>query len=326
MARKGEVTRTRTSLTFTTLEKEENGEIDPLSLYLHQIAHYPLLDAQGELRIGERITQLHDQLHDVELKLAEQPSDQSLLSLKERISEELRAAKHLLITSNLRLVVSIAKSYQMRGVNFLDLIDEGNIGLLEAVNRYDYRRGYRFSTYATWWIRQAIIKCIADQSRTIRLPVHMLNTIRRCYSATKQLLQELGREPDVQEVATKLDMNSDKVAKALQLSQGTASLDSSLDDTNEGSLADLIKDSGATDPFTEAFSTTLRELLHCVLDDLSEREQKVIELRYGLNGEAPRTLEETGRLLGITRERVRQIQEHALEKIKSRKELSNCCE
>jgi RNA polymerase primary sigma factor len=287
--------------------EEPTGELDPLSLYLRQISKYPLLDAEQEKELGAKLDALVTSTQNPDAELA----------------EELRTTRELLITSNLRLVVSIAKGYQMRGVNLLDLIDEGNIGLIEAVNRFDYRRGYRFSTYASWWIRQAIIKCLVDQSRIIRLPIHMLNTIRRCYASAKDLVQELGRDPNTAELAEKSGISQSKVSSAMRFAQGTSSLDLTMDEEKNGSLADSVKDEKTPDPFSQAFAATMQELLRYVMHSLSEREQIVLQLRYGLNGEGPKTLEETGRALGITRERVRQIQEQALEKIKQRQELSD---
>jgi len=300
------------------------GEFDPLSLYLRQIAQYPLLNAEKEKELGARVDELLISMQNLDIELAKDALDESLAGKRVRVAEQLRATRESLITSNLRLVVSIAKGYQLRGVNLLDLIDEGNIGLIEAVNRFDYRRGYRFSTYASWWIRQAIIKCLVDQSRIIRLPIHMLNTIRRCYASAKELVQELGRDPNTAEVAEKSGISESKVASAMQFAQGTSSLDLTLDEEKNGSLADSVRDEKAPDPFSEAFAATMQELLRYVMHSLSQREQVVLQLRYGLNGEGPKTLEETGRALGITRERVRQIQEQALEKIKQRQELSDC--
>ena len=298
-------------------------ELDPLSLYLRQISEYSLLDAEQEKALGAKLSELISIMQQSDAALAENPHDQLLAENRTRVAEELRTTRELLITSNLRLVVSIAKGYQMRGVNLLDLIDEGNIGLIEAVNRFDYRRGYRFSTYASWWIRQAIIKCLVDQSRVIRLPTHMLNAIRRCYASAKDLVQELGRDPNTTEIAEKSGISRSKVSSAMLLAQGTSSLDLCVDEKKNASLAESVRDESTPDPFSQAFAATMQELLCYVMLSLSEREQIVLQLRYGLSGESPKTLEETGRALGITRERVRQIQEQALEKIKQRQELAD---
>ena len=304
-------------------KKHHTEEKDPLSLYLLQIAKYPLLNAEEEQGIGRAIREITSAISGLKKQIglgADGKSDTEIVELEKQLTR----TKHRMITANLRLVVSIAKSYQHRGLGLLDLIDEGNIGLLEAVARFDYTRGYRFSTYATWWIRQAIIKSLADQGRVIRIPVHMLNTIRKCYYASKQLTQELGRAPEVDELAQRVDMTRQKVLKVMEFSQNTASLDSAIDDENSTSLSDVIKDDSGLDPYSEAFSATMKELLECVLQGLSERETTILKLRYGLSGESTHTLEETGKVLGITRERVRQIQERALEKLRQRKELSEC--
>lgn len=307
----------------TEKKKHHGGEKDPLSLYLLQIARFPLLSGEDEQRIGKEIQELKAQLDSFRQRRKEEAGsllDGEIALLERRQTD----TKQTMITSNLRLVVSIAKSYQHRGLGLLDLIDEGNIGLLEAVARFDYTRGYRFSTYATWWIRQAIIKSLADQGRVIRIPVHMLNTIRKCYYASKQLTQELGREPEVDEIAKRVEMTRQKVLKVMEFSQNTSSLDSSIDDENNTSLSEVIRDESGIDPYSEAFSATIKELLDCVLESLSARETTILKLRYGLSGESTHTLEETGKVLGITRERVRQIQERALEKLRQRKELSEC--
>jgi RNA polymerase primary sigma factor len=287
-------------------------ETDPLALYLKQISKYPLLSAEDEQRIGERIQNLRAQVFGGEPEGPERDAAQV----------ELVDVKNRMISSNLRLVVSIAKNYQHRGLSLLDLIDEGNIGLIEAVDRFDYMRGCRFSTYGTWWIRQAIIKSLADKGRVIRIPIHMLNTIKKCYFVAKQLTQELGRDPRPEELAEKLGMDSRKVKEIMKLSQETASLDTTVDEDNVTHLSDLIKDENTIEPFEEVFSMTLQDTLADVLQNLSQREITIIKLRYGLNGEGPRTLEETGKLLGITRERVRQIQEKAIQKLKELKELA----
>ncbi|TXT49428.1 MAG: RNA polymerase primary sigma factor [Spirochaetes bacterium] len=298
-------------------KKHLGVEKDPLSLYLYQIAKFALFTAEDEQRVGKAILDLKKEIEE----LQEKEADEKTLSILEA---KLSDAKQAMIRSNLRLVVSIAKSYQHRGLGLLDLIDEGNIGLLEAVERFDYSRGFRFSTYSTWWIRQAIIKSLADQGRVIRIPVHMLNTIRKCYYASKQLTQELGRAPKVEEVALRVDMSRQKVLKVMEFSQKTTSLDSAIDEDNSASLSDVIRDDSGLDPYSEAFGVTMKEILDCVLQSLSERETTILRLRYGLSGEAIHTLEETGKVLGITRERVRQIQERALEKLRANKSLSEC--
>ena len=298
-------------------------ETDPLALYLKQISKYPLLTGEEELQIGEKIQR--DRAIIVALQASHEAGeigDEVYAKEKLRLDRELIATKNRMISSNLRLVVSIAKNYQHRGLSLLDLIDEGNIGLIEAVERFDYTRGCRFSTYGTWWIRQAIIKSLADKGRVIRIPIHMLNTIKKCYFVAKQLTQELGRDPNPEELADKLGMDSRKVKEIMKLSQETASLDTTVDEDNVTHLSDLIKDENVAEPFEEVFSMALQDTLGNVLKNLSQREITIIQLRYGLNGEGPRTLEETGKLLGITRERVRQIQEKAIQKLKELQELS----
>jgi RNA polymerase primary sigma factor len=287
-------------------------ETDPLALYLKQISRYALLTAEEEMQIGANIQRLRAVVADTALEEGQ----------REVVRIELIEAKNRMISSNLRLVVSIAKNYQHRGLTLLDLIDEGNIGLIEAVERFDYMRGCRFSTYGTWWIRQAIIKSLADKGRVIRIPIHMLNTIKKCYFVAKQLTQELGRDPKPEELAEKLGMDAKRVKEIMKLSQETASLDTTVDEDNVTHLSDLIKDDNVIEPFEEVFSMTIQETLGDVLKNLSQREITIIQLRYGLNGEGPRTLEETGKFLGITRERVRQIQEKAIQKLKDLKELS----
>ncbi|MDR0291119.1 MAG: sigma-70 family RNA polymerase sigma factor [Treponema sp.] len=296
-------------------------ESDPLALYLKQISQFPLLTVQEEQNIGERIISLRSKVAELEAE-CETRDEAECEREKTALDNALLFYKNKMINSNLRLVVSIAKNYQHRGLGLLDLIDEGNIGLIEAVERFDYTKGCRFSTYGTWWIRQAIIKSIADKGRVIRIPIHMLNTIKKCYYVAKQLTQDLGRDPSAEELSEYLGLPVAKVKDIVKLSQETTSLDTIVDDGNLTRLADLIKDESLAEPFEMVFSMTLQETLADILSQLSEREMRIIQLRYGLAGEGPLTLEETGKLLGITRERVRQIQEKATFKLRSLRELS----
>ena len=291
-------------------------ETDPLALYFKQISKYPLLTVQEEQFIGEKIVFYRQQIAELKTSFMGIELDKDFKAQLKVLEETLLFHKNKMINSNLRLVVSIAKNYQHRGLSLLDLIDEGNIGLIEAVERFDYTRGCRFSTYGTWWIRQAIIKSIADKGRVIRIPIHMLNTIKKCYFIAKQLTQDLGRDPSNEELSEYMGLPVSKVKEIVKLSQETTSLDTIVDDGNLTRLADLIKDESLTEPFEAVFSMTIQETIGDILSGLSEREMKIIQLRFGLTGEGPLTLEETGKLLGITRERVRQIQEKATYKLR----------
>jgi RNA polymerase primary sigma factor len=296
-------------------------ETDPLALYFKQISKFPLLTVQEEQSIGEKIVNLRDDIAKLEDSWAKREHGAEYKKERAAVDSDLLHFKNRMINSNLRLVVSIAKNYQHRGLSLLDLIDEGNIGLIEAVERFDYTRGCRFSTYGTWWIRQAIIKSIADKGRVIRIPIHMLNTIKKCYFVAKQLTQDLGRDPSEEELSEYLGVPVNKVKEIVKLSQETTSLDTIVDDGNLTRLADLIKDDTMEEPFELVFSVTLQETMEDILSHLSEREMRIIQLRFGLAGEGPLTLEETGKLLGITRERVRQIQEKATFKLRNLKQL-----
>jgi len=295
-------------------------ESDPLALYFRQISRFPLLTLQEEQNIGEKIISLRTKIKSLENE-KKKNNDVDNSEEKTALESALLHYKNTMINANLRLVVSIAKNYQHRGLSLLDLIDEGNIGLIEAVERFDYTRGCRFSTYGTWWIRQAIIKSIADKGRVIRIPIHMLNTIKKCYYVAKQLTQDLGRDPSEDELSEYLGVPVSKVKEIVKLSQETTSLDTVVDDGNLTRLADLIKDDTRAEPFEMVFSMTLQETMGSILSQLSEREMKIIQLRFGLTGENPLTLEETGKYLGITRERVRQIQEKAIWKLRTLQEL-----
>lgn len=303
-----------------------HGETDPLSLYLRQISCYPLLKQEDEQRMGWEIVELRRRISG--LKEAQdsgrvnvQDSSDELIKLERTLMDR----KNKMIRSNLRLVVSIAKKYQNRGISLLDLIDEGNIGLIEAVERFDYAKGCRFSTYGTWWIRQAIIKALADKARVIRIPIHMLNTIKKCYFLSKQLTSELGREPSEEELAAYMGVPRERIKEIMKFAQETTSLDTLVDEDQVTRLSDLIEDERAEEPLDRVFSVSMNSIIRRALDQLNEREMKIIKLRYGLDGQNPMTLEETGQTLGITRERVRQIQETALGKLKNNrimKELS----
>jgi RNA polymerase primary sigma factor len=301
------------------------NESDPLVLYLKQISRYPLLTMEEEKAIGETIHFCREELDQLKKAEEEDPSVRTIEHEKKKMELEktLVDVKNKMINANLRLVVSIAKKYQHRGLSFLDLIDEGNIGLIEAVERFDYTKGCRFSTYGTWWIRQAIIKSLADKGRVIRIPIHMLNTIKKCYFVAKHLTQEYGRDPSSQELAEYMNLPVNKIKEIMQLSQETASLDTAVDEENITKLSDLIEDSSSDAPFENVFNMALQDTIDKVLKHLTEREMKIIKLRFGLAGEGPFTLEETGRMLGITRERVRQIQEKAIAKLRHFKRIED---
>jgi RNA polymerase primary sigma factor len=301
---------------------ESIGESDPLSLYLKQISRYPLLSAEEERVLAEGIAKTRESLESL-LKKSRPASLLVKESKKQKHALDIKLGnlKNKMINSNLRLVVAIAKKYQYRGLSLLDLIDEGNIGLIEAVGRFDYKRGCRFTTYGTWWIRQAIIKSLADQGRIIRIPIHMLNTIKKCYYVARYLTQELGHDPTNDELAEFMHIKPAKVEDIMKLSKDTISLDSPVDDEQVTRLSEMISDESTREPFEVAFTVALQDTLERVLSRLNKREVRIIKLRFGLTGEGPCTLEETGRVLGITRERVRQIQEKAISKLRHVKQV-----
>ncbi|MBR1702139.1 MAG: RNA polymerase sigma factor RpoD [Lachnospiraceae bacterium] len=259
---------------------------DPVRMYLKEIGKVPLLSAEEEIELAKRM-ELGDQ------------------EAKKRLAE-----------ANLRLVVSIAKRYVGRGMLFLDLIQEGNLGLIKAVEKFDYRKGYKFSTYATWWIRQAITRAIADQARTIRIPVHMVETINKLIRVSRQLLQELGREPSPEEIAEEMNMPVERVREILKISQEPVSLETPIGEEEDSHLGDFIQDDNVPVPADAAAFTLLKEQLEEVLGTLTEREQKVLQLRFGLNDGRARTLEEVGKEFNVTRERIRQIEAKALRKLR----------
>ena len=277
------------------LDLEEDPELsipegvtidDPVRMYLKEIGKVPLLSAEEEIELAKRM---------------------------EKGDEE---AKKRLAEANLRLVVSIAKRYVGRGMLFLDLIQEGNLGLIKAVEKFDYRKGFKFSTYATWWIRQAITRAIADQARTIRIPVHMVETINKLIRVSRQLLQELGREPTPEEIANEMGLSEDKVREIMKISQEPVSLETPIGEEEDSHLGDFIPDDDAPAPDESAAFTLLKEQLIDVLDTLTPREEKVLRLRFGLDDGRARTLEEVGREFNVTRERIRQIEAKALRKLR----------
>ena len=298
---------------------------DPVRMYLKEIGKVPLLSADEEIELAQKMEAGSVAVEKIPLlkeRLAETGEEQE----KEEIQAEIKAlqldvdrgsdAKKRLAEANLRLVVSIAKRYVGRGMLFLDLIQEGNLGLIKAVEKFDYRKGYKFSTYATWWIRQAITRAIADQARTIRIPVHMVETINKLIRVSRQLLQELGREPTPEEIAEEMKMPVERVREILKISQEPVSLETPIGEEEDSHLGDFIKDDNVPVPADAATFTLLKEQLEEVLGTLTEREQKVLTLRFGLEDGRARTLEEVGKEFNVTREPIRQIEAKALRKLR----------
>ncbi len=290
---------------------------DPVRMYLKEIGKVDLLTASEEVNLSMKIeagTEAAEKLEaaengEIELTRAEQ---RRLM----RVESVGLDAKQQLISANLRLVVSIAKRYVGRGMLFLDLIQEGNLGLIRAVEKFDYTKGFKFSTYATWWIRQAITRAIADQARTIRIPVHMVETINKLIRVQRQLLQDLGRDPTPEEIGAEMGMSPDRVREIQKISQEPVSLETPIGEEEDSQLGDFIEDSSAVAPPEAASDSMLREQLEQVLDSLADRERKVIKFRFGLEDGHPRTLEEVGREFGVTRERIRQIESKTLAKLR----------
>jgi RNA polymerase primary sigma factor len=286
---------------------------DPVKDYLKQIGKVPLLNAEQEVELAKRI----EAGLFAEEKLAEGMDMDGAARLDmEWIAEDGRRAKNHLLEANLRLVVSLAKRYTGRGMLFLDLIQEGNLGLIRAVEKFDYTKGYKFSTYATWWIRQAITRAMADQARTIRIPVHMVEVINKLARVQRQMLQDLGREPTPEELAAELDMTPEKVIEVQKYGREPISLHTPLGEDGDSEFGDLIEDSEAIQPGEAVSFTLLQEQLHSVLDTLSEREAGVVSMRFGLTDGQPKTLDEIGKVYGVTRERIRQIESKTMSKLR----------
>ena len=300
------------------------GTEDPVRMYLKEIGKVPLLSAEEEIELAKNMEAGAVAKEKIAILKSreENATEEELAEIKEEIKnlqKDLDAgdeAKKRLAEANLRLVVSIAKRYVGRGMLFLDLIQEGNLGLIKAVEKFDYHKGYKFSTYATWWIRQAITRAIADQARTIRIPVHMVETINKLIRISRQLLQELGREPTAEELAVEMQMPEEKVREIMKIAQEPVSLETPIGEEEDSHLGDFIPDDDIPAPAEAAAFTLLKEQLIEVLDTLTEREEKVLRLRFGLDDGRARTLEEVGKEFNVTRERIRQIEAKALRKLR----------
>nr|WP_229056479.1 RNA polymerase sigma factor RpoD [Collinsella sp. D33t1_170424_A12] len=290
---------------------------DPVRMYLKEIGKVDLLTAADEVDLAMKIEAGLEASNKLEAaETGELELTRAEMRRLMRVEQVGLEAKQALISANLRLVVSIAKRYVGRGMLFLDLIQEGNLGLIRAVEKFDYEKGFKFSTYATWWIRQAITRAIADQARTIRIPVHMVETINKLVRVQRQLLQDLGRDPTPEEIGAEMDMSADRVREIQKISQEPVSLETPIGEEEDSQLGDFIEDSQAVVPPEAASFSMLQEQLTQVLDSLADRERKVIELRFGLVDGHPRTLEEVGREFGVTRERIRQIESKTLAKLR----------
>jgi len=285
----------------------ESSLDDPVRMYLREIGRVPLLTAEEEVRLAQIMERG---------KIERLRADRLRIAPNRRFLEEGEEAQRRLTEANLRLVVSVAKKYIGRGMNLLDLIQEGNIGLIRAVEKFDYTKGYKFSTYATWWIRQAITRAIADQARTIRIPVHMVETINRLIRISRRLLQDLGREPTSEEIAEQMEISAEKVREIIKVSQEPVSLETPIGEEDDSHLGDFLEDHTALAPAEAASHQLLKEQVEDVLDSLTERERKVLQLRFGLDDGRSRTLEEVGREFHVTRERIRQIEAKALRKLR----------
>ncbi|WP_410050999.1 RNA polymerase sigma factor RpoD [Acidiferrimicrobium sp. IK] len=297
------------------LDAFSGGSSDPVRMYLKEIGRVPLLTGAEEVVLARCVEAGLAATQRIMARAEAGEHDRQALLRDRRLASEGVAAKRILVEANLRLVVSIAKRYRNRGMALLDLIQEGNLGLMRAVDKFDYTKGFKFSTYATWWIRQAITRAIADQARTIRIPVHMVETINKVVRVQRQLLQDFGREPTMEEVAARTELSAARVREILRVSQETVSLEQPMGD-DDFSLSDLIEDESAIAPSDAATRAMLNEAVNLALSELSEREQRVVRLRFGLDDGQMRTLEEVGKEFGVTRERIRQIESKTLAKLR----------
>jgi len=297
----------------------DTSSADPVRMYLREIGQVPLLTGPEEVSLAKRIeagVAAEERLADLNAsgEIAQlPPAEKAMLNRSKRDGDK---ARDQLTRANLRLVVSIAKRYLGRGLPLLDLVQEGNLGLMRAVEKFDYSKGFKFSTYATWWIRQAITRAIADQARTIRIPVHMVESMNKVQRMQRQLTQELEREPTIEELAHKSELAPQRVREILRISQDTLSLDSPVGDEDDSALSDFIEDQQAIAPADVATANSLSEQIMSALDELSDREKDVVRMRFGLDGDQPRTLEEVGKEFGVTRERIRQIEAKTLAKLR----------
>ena len=312
---------------LATAEKVQKNDLrnyDPLKLYLKQISQFQLLSFEEEQQICSEIKKTEQEISDME-ESAEFHNMTSDYIDQQKINKEahLKGLKDHMINSNLRLVVSIAKKYQHKGLSLLDMINEGNIGLIEGLNRFDYTKGFRFSTYATWWIKQEIIKSISEKVRSIRLPVYMLNKLKNFNDVQNYLSQKLGREPNIIELSKYLDTPMEKIKEMMVNSKEICSLDSVMESDNKSDLLDFLIDEHSSNFVDDFFQNELEDTIDSELNSFSEREKKIIQLRYGLCGQAPQTLDTAGQLLGITRERVRQIQQKTIMKLKKSEKIND---
>lgn len=296
---------------------------DSVRLYLREIGKIPLLNAEEELTLAQQVVANREELEQVLAQIADEQTTDSMRRKLEVSATKLSRPKDKMAEANMRLVVSIAKRYSGRGLDFLDLIQEGNTGLLRAVEKFDPDKGFKFSTYATWWIRQAITRAIADQARVIRIPVHMVETINKLLRTQRRMTQELNREPTIEELAKELEMEPEKVEYVIKIKQDIQSLDAGVgrdDEDQDSSLQDFIEDEDSATPEESATSQLLKEQVQAVLSTLSDREQKIVRMRFGLDNGKSHTLEEVGQEFAVTRERIRQIEAKALAKLRKHKD------